>query len=124
MAERLLVEWTSGGPEWTPPGTGQLCNRCVLVVPPHGQLTIRQTHFHHNFPRLLITLPPIPTRLCGWGWQNFQWRERLIFVRLSDYSAQSLIVHLKGVNRLNSHGRMPTGETLPLNQVWNLNLDL
>jgi len=59
--------WSTGGRNRTPPGAFQLCNRCVLVEPPRGQLAIRQTDPHHIFTGLLVTLPPIPTRLCREG---------------------------------------------------------
>ena len=33
-----------------PPVAGQLCNGCIPVGPPRGQLAIRETDLHHNFP--------------------------------------------------------------------------
>ena len=64
--------WSTGGRNRTPPGAFQLCNRCVPVEPPRGQLSIRQTDPHHSFTGVLVALPPIPTRLCREGCGRLQ----------------------------------------------------
>ena len=64
---RLLATWSSGWWNRAPPVTCPLYTGCVLVRPPRGQLAIRQTDPHHIFTGVLVTLPPIPTRLCREG---------------------------------------------------------
>jgi len=56
----------------TSPGAFQLGNGCILVGPEYGQLAVRDTNLHHDFLRLVITLPPIPTRLRGCGYGHLQ----------------------------------------------------
>src|SRR5215831_21179094 len=68
------IIWFRKRRDWTTPTPLHVCNGCVLVEPPRGQLSVRQTDPHHIFTGLLVTLPPIPTRLCREGCGRFQGR--------------------------------------------------
>src|SRR5215472_17839912 len=71
-SNRLSATWSSGGEDRALPVPGQLANGDGAVGPPHRQLAVRQRNLHHNFARVVITLPPIPTRLRGWNRQSLQ----------------------------------------------------
>ena len=49
IAERLLVEWTSGGPEWTPPIPFCVCRRHVVPeVQVHFSLPVNHFDLYHD----------------------------------------------------------------------------
>src|SRR5215831_9199549 len=64
-AERLLVDWSSGGLEWTTPIPRQLGNGDGAVSPPHREFALRETHVNQQDMSQAHRLIPIRARFCG-----------------------------------------------------------
>src|SRR5215831_15477809 len=64
-AERLLVDWSSRGLEWTTPIPRQLGNGDGAVSPPHREFALRETHVNQQDMSQAHRLIPIRARFCG-----------------------------------------------------------
>ena len=61
----MLAVWSHGRRERPVPGALRVGKGGLLVGPPHGEFTSRQTDRHQKFMGLGITLRPIHNR-AGW----------------------------------------------------------